>query len=180
MAQATQASQSQSKPSPLPATGAIVSVVSPPDDVASVHIQKESVINAPQAIVWEAVLAELGPESEMPDGKPFPFVLEAFPGGRWFRDLGNDAGHLWGHVQVIKPPALIELCGPMFMSYAATNFLQYRLTPEGDDRTRLKLTHRAIGQIPKDHQAGMTEGWEFIFKKIEEIAKRIQNKKGGK
>jgi uncharacterized protein YndB with AHSA1/START domain len=176
MAQAAQA-----KPSALPSNGSMVSVVSPPDDVASVHIQKESVIDAPQQVVWEAVLAELGPESEMPDGKPFPFVLEAFPGGRWFRDLGNNAGHLWGHVQVIKPPQLIEICGPMFMSYAASNFLQYRLTPEGDDRTKLKLTHRAIGQIPKDHQEGMTEGWDFIFKKIEEMAlKRLKDKKGGK
>ena len=40
-----------------------------------------------------------------------PFKLEAWPGGRWFRDLGNNAGHLWGHVRVIKPPALLEISG---------------------------------------------------------------------
>ena len=49
----------------------------------------------------------------------FPMVIEPWPGGRWYRDLGNNAGHLWGHVQVIKPPTLLELCGPMFMSFPA-------------------------------------------------------------
>ncbi|HEX3702577.1 MAG TPA: hypothetical protein VHU82_04550 [Vicinamibacterales bacterium] len=35
--------------------------------------------------------------------------LEAWPGGRWFRDLGDNTGHLWGHVQAIKPPTLPEI-----------------------------------------------------------------------
>jgi hypothetical protein len=34
----------------------------------------------------------------------------------------------------------------MFMSYAAVNDLQYRLTAAGDG-TRLTLTHLALGQI---------------------------------
>jgi hypothetical protein len=44
-------------------------------------------------------------------------ILEQWPGGRWSRDHGNGIGHLWGHVQVIKPPVLLELSGLMFMSY---------------------------------------------------------------
>ena len=54
-------------------------------------------------------------------------ILEPWPGGRWFRDRGNGVGHLWGHVQVIKPPVLIELSGPMFMSYPALNHVELRL-----------------------------------------------------
>jgi uncharacterized protein YndB with AHSA1/START domain len=108
----------------------------------------------------------------MPDKSPFPMKFEARPGGRWFRDLGNDAGHLWGHVQVIKPPTLIEICGPMFMSYPATNFLQYRLTSDGQQRTRITLTHRAMGLIPKEHREGAHQGWEEILKKIVELAER--------
>src|SRR5829696_5779968 len=76
--------------------------------------------------------------------------IEPWPGGRWYRDLGNNAGHLWGHVQVIKPPTLLELCGPMPMSYPATNHLQYRLTSEGG-QTRLHFTHKAMGLIPPEH-----------------------------
>jgi len=81
------------------------------------RIQKEIAIDAPVAIAFEALLEQLGPGTEMPDGTPMPMKIEPWPGGRWFRDLGNNSGHLWGHVQVIKPPKLIEISGPMAMSY---------------------------------------------------------------
>src|SRR6478672_7330207 len=119
-------------------------------DVQTLNIVKEISIAAPLAIAYEALLEELGPGGEMPDGKPFPMVLEPWPGGRWYRDLGNNAGHFWGQVQVIKPPALLELCGPMFMSYPSINHVQYRLTPEGDG-TILRFTHQGMGQISPEH-----------------------------
>jgi hypothetical protein len=137
--------------------------------VQSFEIQKEVEINAPIEIAFLAVLDELGPEGQTPNGKPFPFKLEPWPGGRWYRDLGNNAGHLWGHVQVIKPPALLEICGPLPMSYPAINHIQYRLTTEGD-RTRLTLTHKAMGLIIPEHRDGMPEGWEFGLKRIRQIA----------
>ena len=46
-----------------------------------------------------------------------PMKLEAWPGGRWYRDLGDGNGHFWGHVQAIKRPTLLEISGPLFMSY---------------------------------------------------------------
>src|SRR6478752_2669756 len=99
--------------------------------IQTLCIEKDIVIAAPLDIAFEALLEELGPTSEMPGGKPMPMVIEPWPGGRWFRDLGNKSGHLWGHVQVIKPPTLLEVCGPLMMSYPAVNHLQYRLTAEG-------------------------------------------------
>lgn len=140
-------------------------------EISTVNIVREALIDAPVETTFEAVLEELGPGSELPDGQPFPMRLEAWPGGRWYRDLGNDSGHLWGHVQVIKPPGLLELCGPMFMSCPATNFVQYRLTAEGN-RTRLKLVHRAMGLIPAEHREGVGEGWAHGLKRIREIAER--------
>ncbi len=141
--------------------------------IQTINILKELSIDAPVEITFESILAELGPESEKPDGKgdgvPFPMTFEPWPGGRWFRDTGNNSGHLWGHVQVIKPPTLIEICGPMFMSYPAANFVQYRLTPEGSG-TLLTLTHRAIGLIPADHRAGVSQGWEHGLNKIRRLA----------
>jgi hypothetical protein len=107
----------------------------------------------------------------MPDGKPFPMKLEPWPGGRWYRDLGNNSGHLWGHVQVIKPPTLLEICGPMFVSYPATNHVQYRLTAERNG-TRLKMTHRLFGQMPKDYMTEGEEGWEYGIKRVRDIAER--------
>src|SRR5260370_5499708 len=107
----------------------------------------------------------------MPDGRPRPLKLEQCPGGGWFGDLGNNSGHFWGHVQVIKPPTLLEICGPMPMSYPAINHVQYRLTSEGAG-TRMKFTHKAIGLIPQEHRDGMPDGWEHWLKRIRELAER--------
>ena len=141
------------------------------ESVETLDIRKEINIAAPLDIAFQAVLEELGPGSELPDGTPFPMKIEPWPGGRWYRDLGNNAGHLWGHVQVIKPPALLELCGPMPMSYPATNHVQYRLKAEGGV-TRLTVHHRAMGLIPPEHRDGMPEGWEHGLKRIRELAER--------
>jgi len=140
-----------------------------PESVQTFEIRKEILIAAPLEVSFEAVLDELGPEGQMPDGRPFPMKIEAWPGGRWYRDLGNDAGHLWGHVQVIKPPTLLELCGPMPMSYPAINHVQYRLKAE-DGGTRLTLVHRAMGLIAPEHRDGMPEGWEHGLERIRELA----------
>ena len=125
----------------------------------TIHIQKEINISAPVAVVFESLLEELGPASMMMDGTPLAMKLEAWPGGRWYRDLGNNAGHLWGHVQVIKPPKLLEIYGPMFMSYAAINHIQYRLSEEGSG-TKLTLVHRAFGDISPEHRSGVQKGWQ--------------------
>ncbi|MBX3445086.1 MAG: SRPBCC domain-containing protein [Planctomyces sp.] len=141
------------------------------DPFRTLNVRKDVVIAAPVEIAWEATLAQLGPECEMPGGAPFPMTFEAWPGGRWFRDLGEGVGHLWGHVQVIKPPKLIELCGPMFMSYPAISHVQYRFS-EAPGGSRLELIHRAMGLIPDDHMASVGEGWQYFVDRIETIARR--------
>jgi hypothetical protein len=86
--------------------------------------------------------------------------------------LGNDAGHFWGHVQAIKPPTLLEICGPLFLSYPAMSNVQYRLMEE-NGLTRLKFVHRAMGLIPKDLIDGprsATTGWTYILEKVRERA----------
>jgi uncharacterized protein YndB with AHSA1/START domain len=141
--------------------------------VRTLDIRKEIDIAASPEVTFAAVLEELGPGSQMPDGRPFPMKIEPWPGGRWYRDLGETGGHkyghLWGHVQVIKAPALLELTGPMPMSYPAINHLQYRLKAEGNG-TRLSLIHRAMGPIPPEHIEGMPEGWEHGMNRIKELA----------
>jgi uncharacterized protein YndB with AHSA1/START domain len=138
-------------------------------DIQVISILKEVAIAAPIEIAFEAMLEEIGPGGEMPDGRPFPMVVEPWPGGRWYRDLGNNAGHLWGHVQVIKPPKLLELVGPMFMSYAAASHVQYRVAEEGNG-SRLTVIHQAIGLIPDEHMTGVNKGWEEILSTIQAAA----------
>ena len=139
--------------------------------VESFEICKEIEISAPIDIAFAAMLAELGPEGQMPGGKPFPMKIEPWPGGRWYRDLGNNSGHLWGHVQVIKPPTLLEIWGPLMMSYPAINHVQYRFKAEGAV-TRLMFLHRALGSILPDHRDGMPKGWQHWLERIRELAER--------
>jgi uncharacterized protein YndB with AHSA1/START domain len=141
-------------------------------EIQTFTVSREIVIAAPIEIAFEAMLAEIGPEGEMPGGKPFPMVIEQWPGGRWYRDLGNNSGHLWGHVQVIKPPTLLELSGPMFMSFPSINHVQYRLTAEGKN-TRLKFSHRAMGPIPDQIRENVGTGWDYGLNRIGEIALRL-------
>jgi hypothetical protein len=140
---------------------------------------KDVEISAPIGIVFETLLEHLGPHHETSPKTPLPMTLEAWPGGRWYRDLGNNTGHLWGHVQVIKPPKLLEICGPVFMSFPAISHLQCRLTAEGDV-TRLRLTHGAIGQLPpewRDHaDEGMEQWWDHIFVTVRNAAERRRGK----
>jgi hypothetical protein len=78
---------------------------------------------------------------------------------------------LWGHVQVIKPPTLLEITGPMFMSYAVVSHIQYRLT-EKSGGTMLTLTHRAIGEIAPEHREGVGKGWKHILEQIKAKSRR--------
>jgi uncharacterized protein YndB with AHSA1/START domain len=135
------------------------------------HIHNEVEIEAPAAAVFEALLEQLGPGADMPDGKPMPMKFEPWPGGRWYRDLGNNTGHFWRHVQVIKPPMLLEISGPLFMSYAAVSHVQYRLTQEGRG-TRLSFTHRAIGEIDPEHRSNVTKGWSHQLARVKDRARR--------
>jgi uncharacterized protein YndB with AHSA1/START domain len=135
------------------------------------NIHQEIDIDAPPAVVFEAMLEQVGPGGDHPDGTPMPMKLEAWPGGRWYRDLGNNTGHFWGHVQVIKPPTLLEITGPMFMSYPVASHIQYRLTPQGSG-TRLSLTHRVMGDMPPEHRKGVTKGWDHILSRIKARATR--------
>jgi hypothetical protein len=135
------------------------------------HIHQEVEIAAPIAIVFESMLEQIGPGGDRPDGQPMPMKLEAWPGGRLFRDLGNNAGHFWGHVQVIKPPTLLEITGPLFMSYPVISHVQYRLTEQGRS-TLLSLTHRAIGEIQPEHRQNVSKGWEHILSRIKQRSTR--------
>jgi len=98
-----------------------------------------------------------------------PMVLEEWPGGRWFRDLGNGQGHLWGFVQVIKPPTLIEIHGPMFMSYAVAGHMQFRLMPIAGG-VELSLRHRLLGPVEEAHRTGVVPGWRYLLEQTKRTA----------
>jgi uncharacterized protein YndB with AHSA1/START domain len=148
--------------------------VSAEQEIRTLEIVKEESIAASREIVFETLLEQLGPFNETPDGSSLPMKIEAWPGGRWYRDLGNNAGHFWGHIQAIKPPALLEICGPLFMSYPVMSNLQYRLTEESGV-TRLKFVHRAMGLISQEHAEGTrsaNSGWSHLMERVRKGAER--------
>ena len=90
-------------------------------DNLSLDLTQETHVRSSVTATFAALLEEMGPGSVGQNNAPMPMTLEAWPGGRWFRDLGNGNGHLWGHVQAIKVPTLLEISGPLMMSFAVAN-----------------------------------------------------------
>jgi len=131
----------------------------------SLSITEETHVRAPLAATFAALLEEMGPSNEGHPGTPMPMTLEPWPGGRWFRDLGDGNGHLWGHVQAIKRPTLLEIAGPLMMSFAVSSNLQYRLK-ETDGGTSITLTHTAFGLFPDGYREALSQGWPLMFDRI--------------
>jgi|SRR5579862_3393544 len=141
-------------------------------DNLTLLVTQEIRVKASLEVTFAALLEQLGPENEVPEGPTkMPMKLEAWPGGRWYRDLGNDNGHFWAHVQAIKRPTLLELVGPLFMSYPVASNLQYRLSEEGGV-TLIKFHHKAFGFIDDQHRQGVTKGWTGINDGVKARAER--------
>lgn len=126
-------------------------------------------VRAPVQDTFDALIAQMGRLNEAPDGAPMPMILEARPGGRWYRDLGGDNGHLWGFVQSIKRPALLEIWGPLFMSTAATSNILYRLS-ETHEGTLITFTHTLVGPFPEDHRPRLASGWTALHARVRQAA----------
>ncbi|HTC91507.1 MAG TPA: SRPBCC domain-containing protein [Bryobacteraceae bacterium] len=138
-------------------------------DHLTLNVTQEIHVSASLDTTFDALLEEIGPHNTSGDGKPMPMKIEAWPGGRWYRDLGNNDGHLWGHVQSIKRPGLLEIYGPLFMSYPVISNVQYRLS-EVDGGTLIKFQHSALGLIHEDHRKNVSKGWGGLLDRIRKRA----------
>jgi uncharacterized protein YndB with AHSA1/START domain len=141
----------------------------------TLNITQEIHVRASLEGTFAALLEQLGPQNDTPDGQAMAFKIEPWPGGRWYRDLGGDNGHLWGHVQSIKRPTLLEFSGPLFMSYPVANNVQYRLS-EVDGGTLIKFHHTAFGLIIEDHRTGVNRGWTHIHESVRKRAEAQRSK----
>jgi uncharacterized protein YndB with AHSA1/START domain len=141
----------------------------------TLNVTLETEVRAPIETTFESLLVQVGRQNETPDGKPLPMILEARPGGRWYRDLGHDDGHFWAHVQAVKRPTLLEFSGPLFMSAAVLSNVQYRLK-EVDAGTLIMFRHTAFGFIPDDHRPRLAEGWTALLNRIRKAAESQSRK----
>jgi uncharacterized protein YndB with AHSA1/START domain len=125
----------------------------------SLAINQVIKVNAPLDVTFQALLEEL---QDMPaQNGPMPMKLEPWPGGRWYRDLGNGNGHFWAVVQAIKRPTLLEFSGPLMLSFPVIHNVQYRLAEE-NGVTVISFHHFAFGSISDEHKEGMRQGWTKI------------------
>ncbi len=138
-------------------------------------ITEEIHVRAPLDATFAALLEQLGPHNEGPEIGPMPMKLEAWPGGRGYRDLGGNNGHFWGVVQAIKRPTLLEITGPLFMSYPVVSNVQYRLSQE-DGGTLITFHHTALGLILEDHRKGVSKGWSYIHEGVRKRAEAARSR----
>ena len=131
----------------------------------TLNITHEVHVRASLSATFNALLEQMGPGNETPDGTPLPMTIEPRPGGRWFRDLGRDDGHFWGTVQAIKRPTLLEITGPLFMSAAVVSNVQYRLK-EVDGGTVIAFRHSAFGFVPDEMREGLARGWMPLLERV--------------
>ncbi|HLK03301.1 MAG TPA: SRPBCC domain-containing protein [Candidatus Acidoferrum sp.] len=139
----------------------------------TLSITEEIHVRASIQKTFEALLEQLGPLNEAGESRPMPMILEAWPGGRWYRDLGDGNGHFWASVQAIKRPTLLEFSGPLFMSYPVSSNLQYRLSEEPGG-TLIKFRHLALGLIEDEHRKGVVKGWATIHARVKAAAERAK------
>ena len=142
----------------------------------TLNITEEIHVRASLDATFAALLEQLGPLNEVAEDRPLPMKLEPWPGGRWYRDLGENNGHFWGHVQAIKRPTLLEICGPLIMSYPIANNLQYRLS-EVDGGTLIKFHHKAFGLI-REGDRNVASGWSYNHARLKERLERLRAGKG--
>ncbi len=127
-------------------------------------IERSIEIDAPPQFIFDSILEDMA-DIRGPEGAPMNFKIEAYPGGRWFRDSGNNTGHLWGHVQVIKPPKVIEFFGPLMISSAAISHVAYRVVTDGGVN-QLKITHKIFGDFDAKIPAMVGGGWQMAAERI--------------
>jgi hypothetical protein len=140
----------------------------------TLSVTQEIHVRASLDDTFAALLEQLGPYNEVESG-PMPMKLEAWPGGRWYRDLGGNNGHFWAVVQAIKRPTLLEFAGPLFMSYPVVSNVQYRLN-EKDGGTLIQFRHSALGLIDDDHRKGVTKGWGHMNEGVRKRAEAKRSK----
>ena len=151
-----------------------MTLTAPTLDNLTLNLTHEIHVRASLDATFDALLEQMGPANETPDGTPLPMTIEARPGGRWFRDLGQDNGHFWGSVQAIKPPTLLEITGPLFMSAPVVSNVQYRLK-EVDGGTLITFRHSALGFVPDDVREGLSRGWTPLLERIRRRAEATKN-----
>jgi DNA-binding transcriptional ArsR family regulator/uncharacterized protein YndB with AHSA1/START domain len=131
-------------------------------------VEQDILIEAPRAKVFDALTGDLSAWW----GRPYiqdvsraqSVVLEPHLGGRFLEKWSDEEGAIWCTVTNLKKNERLILQGSMAMSGAVFGVIRFDLedAPAG---TRLKLSHRAMGEVNPDLQQGYHGGWEDLLQR---------------
>ena len=141
------------------------------------RIEREVLIEAPADVVWRTI-TEPGQMSQWFADR---VELEIKPGAHGYMEFGDQGGPVV--VEVVEPPARFSFRWnyPRETEPAAGNsmLVEFTLTPEGDDRTRLRVAesgHELLTWPDAEKQRYADEhqgGWgEFLDRLTTLLAKR--------
>jgi uncharacterized protein YndB with AHSA1/START domain/DNA-binding transcriptional ArsR family regulator len=132
-----------------------------PIAVRSMLIEQEVQISASPAKVFDSLTGEVGRwwDHSWAQGE---VRMDARPGGRFEERWSETEGALYATVTRVKHGELLAMTGPMGMTGAVQNVMEITLAPEGDG-TRLRLTHRALGEIDDETEENYSRGWTALL-----------------
>ena len=70
---------------------------------------------------------------------------------------------------------LLEIYGPLMMSYPVVSNVQYRLSEEAGG-TLIKFHHTALGAVPDSHRQGFPKGWSQIHARARQRAEAASSR----
>jgi uncharacterized protein YndB with AHSA1/START domain len=134
--------------------------------VSVLQIDEEVMIDAPPERVFDALTTDVsawwGEPHMYDEARARDIRLEPVLGGEFYEDWGNGEGAVYATVTLLHRPEHLRLSGPMGMSGAVAAVIDFRLYALGR-RTTLRLSHRAVGEIPEETQAGYRDGWRTLL-----------------
>lgn len=135
----------------------------------SFTIEQDVDLNVPLEKAWESLIDVSGWWCHyFADTRP-RMTLEPRIGGKFMEDWGDGQGCLWGTVTYVKRPEILRLSGPLGMDTPVNSVFEFRLA-EKKGRTRLSLTHRAIGLIDRKWAKSHKNGWKELWKHLRRLA----------
>lgn len=126
---------------------------------SSFQIEQEVLIRAPRLRVFDAITRDIGQWWAFRLAEHgSQLILEPQVGGRFYEDLGDGEGALWGTVTRIKRPEILRLSGPLGMTTPVVSVYTYELS-DSDGGTLLKLSHHVVGEPSPKWEESHRRGW---------------------
>lgn len=134
----------------------------------------ETEIAAPRAKVFDGMVHGIARWWVHPAGPKPPMRIEPRVGGRFFEDHGDDRGHMFGLITVYEPPRKLRFAGDFTMREAIYNVVTIDFDELGPGRTRVRIDHRASGEITDADAPGFEEGWQDMSRRLKTHCERAE------